>query len=74
MLKIIDNPDTEMMQSAELGLQNMKAKYGKRYCPCAIKQNEDTICPCKNFREQDTTGECHCGRYTKIEVGEEDNE
>ena len=35
------------------------------YCPCAIEKNEDTICPCKDFREQDS-GLCHCGRFEKV--------
>lgn len=34
------------------------------YCPCAIERNEDTLCPCKDFREQ-AEGECYCGRYKK---------
>lgn len=34
------------------------------YCPCAIIKDEDTKCPCKEFREQDK-GECRCGRYEK---------
>lgn len=37
------------------------------YCPCAIYQNEDTLCPCKEFREQTEPGVCHCGRYEKVE-------
>ena len=28
-------------------------------------------CPCKNFREQATEGECHCGLYMKVEVSDE---
>lgn len=40
----------------------VKANGG--YCPCAVERNEDTICPCKEFREQET-GECHCGRFEK---------
>ena len=36
------------------------------YCPCAIYQNADTICPCKEFREQQEPGECHCGRFEKV--------
>lgn len=32
------------------------------YCPCAIEKNDDTICPCKEFREQ-KSGVCTCGRY-----------
>lgn len=34
------------------------------YCPCLIEQNEDTKCPCKEFRE---TGKCDCGRYEIVE-------
>ena len=40
------------------------------FCPCAIEKNEDTRCPCKDFREQETPGECHCGRYEKREQSE----
>lgn len=35
------------------------------YCPCAIYQNEDTRCICKEFREQDVPGPCNCGRFEK---------
>lgn len=74
MLKIIDNPDPGMREIAENGLFVMEYRYGKRYCPCSAEQTEDTLCPCKQFREQDTPGECHCGRYAKIEVEEETDE
>ena len=37
------------------------------HCPCAAVHNEDTICPCKDFREQTTPGLCHCGRFEKVE-------
>lgn len=37
------------------------------YCPCAAVHNEDTRCPCKDFREQTTPGLCHCGRFEKVE-------
>lgn len=36
------------------------------YCPCATEKTEDTFCPCKDFREQNVEGDCHCGRYTKF--------
>ena len=36
------------------------------FCPCAIVHNADTICPCKEFREQTTPGKCHCGRFEKV--------
>lgn len=37
------------------------------YCPCAIERTEDTLCMCKEFREQEE-GVCHCGRYKKVKV------
>ena len=36
------------------------------YCPCAFERTDDTLCPCKDFREQDEPGECLCGRYMKV--------
>lgn len=36
------------------------------YCPCAIEKTEDTKCICKEFREQESEGPCHCGRYMKV--------
>ena len=35
------------------------------YCICAVSKNEDTKCMCKDFREQGTSGICHCGLYKK---------
>lgn len=43
---------------------NVEASNG--YCPCAIEQNEDTKCMCKEFRDQDTPGPCTCGRFEKV--------
>lgn len=40
------------------------------YCPGAVLKNEDTKCMCKEFREQEGPGLCHCGRYEKIVEGE----
>jgi hypothetical protein len=37
------------------------------YCPCAIEKTEDTLCMCKEFREQ-TSGLCHCGRFEKVDA------
>lgn len=44
-----------------------KLKSNNGYCPCRLTQNEDTKCPCKEFREQIEVGECHCGLYKKVE-------
>lgn len=38
------------------------------YCPCAVEHTKETKCMCKDFKEQDTPGPCHCGRYEKVEV------
>ena len=46
--------------------ENVKASNG--YCPCAIWHNPDTKCMCKEFREQSVPGECHCGRFAKVEI------
>ena len=37
------------------------------YCPCAVQRTPDTKCICKEFREQEEPGICHCGRYEKVE-------
>lgn len=41
-------------------------KDNDNYCPCLIEKNEDTICMCKDFRDQDREGFCHCERFEKI--------
>ena len=40
-------------------------KENGNYCPCRLEKSEDTQCPCKEFREQEEPGECHCGLYIK---------
>ena len=72
MLRIITNRNKELADEAEKQLQEMKEKYGKRYCPCALERNEDTICPCKKFFNSIHEGECDCGRYEKIFVNDGD--
>lgn len=32
-----------------------------------LEQTPDTKCMCKAFREQDYPGECHCGKFVKVE-------
>ena len=43
-----------------------KLKENGGYCPCRLEQNEDTKCPCKEFRDKNN-GECHCGLYVKTQ-------
>lgn len=61
MIKI--NPDLQLEEAQEI-LNAIKESDG--YCPCRIDQNEDTKCICKEFRESNDLGPCHCGLYTKI--------
>ncbi len=42
-------------------------KQNDGYCPCLIQKTPDTKCMCKDFREQQTQGPCHCGRFEKVE-------
>lgn len=58
--KISLNSDVETVTMIREGL---KQKRG--YCPCLIEQSEDTKCMCKDFKEQKTSGFCHCGLYYK---------
>ena len=56
-MKIVEiNPDIKEL-----------VKQNGGYCPCAIRKNEDTKCICKEFREQEHSGACHCGRFEKVE-------
>ncbi len=41
-------------------LEAIKQKGG--YCPCLIAKTPDTLCPCRDFREND---KCHCGLYVE---------
>jgi ferredoxin-thioredoxin reductase catalytic subunit len=63
-MKIIENPDKEIVKTVREGL---KAKGG--YCPCRLGKDEDNKCMCKEFREQikdpNFEGFCHCLLYYK---------
>ena len=59
-MKIKLSEDKELV--AEI---KQKLKDNGGFCPCRLEQNEDTKCPCKEFREQEG-GECHCGLFEKI--------
>ena len=49
------NPNTKVVEAIRKRLVVTKG-----YCPCVPEQSEDTICPCKKFRE---TGHCCCQLY-----------
>ena len=61
MLKIIPNPDKKIYQSVTKAV-----KDNDNYCPCELTKSDDTKCICKSFREQGREGECHCGRFLKV--------
>lgn len=65
-MKIILNPDKETVEIIDKALKKNEEIYGQCYCPCSLERTEDTICMCKQFREQNFEGECHCGKYIKI--------
>ena len=58
---ILPNPDFLHRKKIE---EAIKSNDG--YCCCALDKNEDTLCMCKDFREQEASGFCHCGRYYKV--------
>lgn len=41
-------------------------KHNDGYCITALKRNPDTLCICKEFKEQNHSGWCHCGQYYKV--------
>lgn len=47
--------------------EGLKKKNG--HCPCRLEMTEDTMCMCKEFREQiadpEFEGYCHCMLYYK---------
>lgn len=60
--KYIYVDDAEHVARIKKGIERKIEKYGAGYCPCVgpAAHSEDTICPCKEYRE---TGYCHCKMY-----------
>ena len=72
-MKVITNPDKNLVTEIRSKLDENLKKYGNKFCPCVIPThyNEDTICMCKEFRDQmerAELGECHCGLYIIVEA------
>ena len=64
--KIVLNDDAALVEEINKQLQETNG-----YCPCAIEQNEDTKCCCKEFRNalaNEEEGECHCGKYKIVKI------
>lgn len=71
-MKVVINPDEEIVTDIRAKLAENKQNYGKQYCPCVLpnNHNSDTVCMCKEFRDQvkrGEPGECHCGLYQIVE-------
>ena len=60
-MKIKVSEDTALVNN----IRNL-LKENDGYCPCSVLKSEDTKCMCKDFREQQIPGPCHCGLYKKI--------
>ena len=61
MMKIKLNDDKDIVNDIK---QRLKENDG--YCPCRLKKTPDSKCMCKEFREQQEEGICHCGLYVKV--------
>lgn len=59
---IKNNPNTDTFETVSKAI-----KENNNYCCCAIEKNADSMCMCKNFREQEESGFCHCGRFYKVQ-------
>ncbi len=59
-MKIRLSEDKDLVEEIK---QKLKDNGG--FCPCRLEKTPDTKCPCKEFKEQDKSGECHCGLYIK---------
>ena len=59
-MKILTSKDKVLVEKIR-----KKLKDNDGYCPCKIVRSEDTRCMCKEFKEQDEAGPCHCGLYIK---------
>lgn len=59
--EVFPNPDFLHRKKIEEAI-----KENDGYCCCALEKNDDTKCMCKDFKEQEKYGFCHCGRYFKV--------
>ena len=69
-MKVMVNSDQELVQEIK-----DKLKETNGHCPCVLPTmwSDDTICMCKNFKDQirdGIPGECHCGLYVAVATHE----
>lgn len=55
--KMIINPDQEYVAQMREAI-----KKNNGFCPCIVSKTKDSICPCKDFRENKI---CHCELYVE---------
>ena len=63
--QVVFNPD---WSQEEIKAFKEKVKNNGNYCPCALIKEKDTRCMCKEFRDQNYEGLCHCGLYYKKKI------
>lgn len=63
----VNEQEPEKVKRVKLALRERTLKWGQPYCPCTLERSVNTICPCKEFREDDTMKKCHCGLYIREE-------
>lgn len=59
--EIFQNPDFLHRKEIEEAI-----KLNDGYCCCAIQRIPETKCMCKEFRDQQEHGFCHCEQYYKV--------
>ena len=64
VIMVLEEPWYNTLTEQMFEPKHNKDKYGKRYCPCSLIRDEDTVCMCKEFREMEE-GTCHCQLYVK---------
>ena len=67
-MKIELSKNKERVAEIDRLLEENLEKYGNRYCPCSLIHDDDHTCICREFMESTEPGECHCGKYVKVEV------
>ena len=64
-MKIIFNENEKILENIKNALKRTEG-----YCPCRQEKTPDTMCMCKEFRDQiadpNFYGYCHCKLYHKI--------
>ena len=63
-MKVRLNEDEKIVKLIREGLVKKEG-----HCPCRLEMTDDTLCMCKEFREQindpEYEGYCHCRLYYK---------